>query len=211
MGVQPELSAAESRRTLLLYCPYDRKVTRHARRGPATELTCLECGRKLDAMPQAESARQPLGLYTQRTAPLNPIGGAVRSRRFVTRRPQRWRGTWLPLGLVTLALVIGGLAAINVVLKLASPPAVSEAAHVDAVAEVGPPETLRIANTDGVGAYIRRTPNIEDRLRAWSDGTRLTVVGAGTSVEGVEWKHVQDPAGNRGWIPAQYTAPEARR
>jgi hypothetical protein len=43
-----------------------------------------------------------------------------------------------------------------------------------------------------------------DRLRAWTDGTILRVVGPDVSQNGIDWKHVQDPAGNDGWIPAQY-------
>jgi hypothetical protein len=63
---------------------------------------------------------------------------------------------------------------------------------------------LRVANTGGTGAYIRRTPNMNDRIRAWTDGTILKVVGPDLTQNGIEWKHVQDPAGNDGWIPAQY-------
>lgn len=204
-----ELSAAESRRTLLLYCPYDRKVTRHARRGPANELTCLECGRKLDATPQAQAGGQPPDLYGQRTAPITVVSDSVRAGR-AARRSRRWHGPLLPLVLASLALLVGTLAAINVAGKLVSP-AGPEEAVANAAGAAGAADTLRIANTDGLGAYVRRTPNLEDRLRAWPDGTRLTVLGPDATADGIEWKQVQDPAGNRGWIPVQYTAPDPRR
>jgi hypothetical protein len=68
--------------------------------------------------------------------------------------------------------------------------------------------TLRVANTDGTGAFLRRTPSLNDRLRAWPDNTLLKVVGPDTTAEGVQWKQVEDPAGNKGWIPSQYTRPE---
>jgi hypothetical protein len=67
---------------------------------------------------------------------------------------------------------------------------------------------VRVANTDGIGAFLRRSPNLNDRLRAWPDNTLLKVVGPDTTAEGIDWKQVEDPAGNRGWIPAQYTRPE---
>src|SRR5438128_6731554 len=44
-------------RTLLLYCPFDRKVTRHARRGNELRLVCLDCGRSVDPPPgESESS-----------------------------------------------------------------------------------------------------------------------------------------------------------
>jgi hypothetical protein len=110
--------------------------------------------------------------------------------------------------LVGLALVVG-MAAINVVARVVASPQPSE--DVAAGASVaGTPDALLIAKTDGVGAFLRRTPNLDDRLRAWPDGTRLTVTGPDMTADGVEWKQVQDPAGNRGWIPVQYTSPEPR-
>ena len=66
---------------------------------------------------------------------------------------------------------------------------------------------LKVANTGGTGVFLRRTPNMNDRVRAWADGTSLRVIGPDTIENGVTWKHVQDPAGNQGWIPSEYTAP----
>jgi hypothetical protein len=66
------------------------------------------------------------------------------------------------------------------------------------------PSTVYIGNTDRVGAYLRRTPNLDDRLRAWQDGTELQVIGPDQTANGTTWKNVQDPAGNQGWIPSQY-------
>jgi len=67
------------------------------------------------------------------------------------------------------------------------------------------PSKLRITNTDSEGAFLRRTTNLEDRLRAWPDGTELKLLGRDVVANGLTWKYVEDPAGNRGWIPAQYT------
>jgi hypothetical protein len=83
-----------------------------------------------------------------------------------------------------------------------------QAAEVSAASQPSTAIAVRVANTDGVGAFLRRTPNLNDRLRAWPDNTLLRIVGPDTTAEGIEWKQVEDPAGNRGWIPAQYTKPE---
>src|SRR5207253_193831 len=36
---------------------------------------------------------------------------------------------------------------------------------------------VQVANTQGQGVYIRNTPNLADRLRAYPEGTQLTIVG----------------------------------
>lgn len=69
------------------------------------------------------------------------------------------------------------------------------------------PEWLVVANTGGQGAYIRSNPASDERIKAWLDGTRMQVIGPDQEVEGVSWKRVRDPAGNEGWVPAQYLAP----
>lgn len=64
--------------------------------------------------------------------------------------------------------------------------------------------TLQVGNTDGAGAFIRRTPTITDKIRAWPDGTQMLVVGDEQQSEGIAWKNVRDPDGNVGWVPSQY-------
>ena len=66
---------------------------------------------------------------------------------------------------------------------------------------------MLVANTGGVGVWIRRTPRMSDRLRVWQEGARMQLVGADKQAEGLQWKNVRDPAGNVGWIPAQYLVP----
>lgn len=61
-----------------------------------------------------------------------------------------------------------------------------------------------VANTDRIGVYLRRTPSREDKLRSWPDGTRFKTLGRMAESEGWTWVDVQDPAGNRGWVPRQY-------
>ncbi|MHB1004952.1 MAG: hypothetical protein ACYC3S_04830 [Chloroflexota bacterium] len=66
------------------------------------------------------------------------------------------------------------------------------------------PTTLVVGNTGGDGVWIRRTPAMADRLRTWPDKTAMQVIGADQQAEGKVWKNVKDPAGNVGWIPAEY-------
>jgi hypothetical protein len=70
-----------------------------------------------------------------------------------------------------------------------------------------PPSPLRIAHTGGIGAYLRASPRMADRLRAWPDGTPMLPTGQEMDAEGRRWREVRDPAGTVGWMPATYLAP----
>lgn len=69
------------------------------------------------------------------------------------------------------------------------------------------PTAFIVANTGGDGVYLRRSPNPQDRLRAWPDKTRMESAGPDVDVNGLIWKQVRDPAGNVGYIPQQYLSP----
>jgi hypothetical protein len=64
-----------------------------------------------------------------------------------------------------------------------------------------------MAGTDGEGAFLRKSPRLDDRLRAWSDGTILDVVGPDVERDGLRWMPVRDPCGAVGWLPMRYGAP----
>jgi hypothetical protein len=64
-----------------------------------------------------------------------------------------------------------------------------------------------VSGTDGQGAFLRKTPRLEDRLGAWPDGTRLTVLGPDVQSEGLRWLPVSDPCGVTGWMLARFAAP----
>jgi hypothetical protein len=74
-------------------------------------------------------------------------------------------------------------------------------------APAAPGAEMRIGNTGGVGAFIRRTPRLTDRLVAWPDATILQALGETAEGDGVLWINVRDPSGNLGWIPAGYVLP----
>ena len=67
------------------------------------------------------------------------------------------------------------------------------------------PTAVWIGNTDGQGVYIRKTPTLADRVRAYPDGTRLEVIGEDVDADGQTWKNVRTPDGLEGYVPAIYT------
>jgi hypothetical protein len=69
-----------------------------------------------------------------------------------------------------------------------------------------PAQTLYVANTGGEGVYLRRTPALGDRIKAYPEGTSLTTIGGETQAEGQAWLQVRAPDGTEGWVPQRYTA-----
>ena len=61
-----------------------------------------------------------------------------------------------------------------------------------------------VGNTDGDGVYIRRSRDMEDKIKAWPDGTKMIELSAPVKVEDRLWRHVRDPDGNEGYVPAEY-------
>jgi hypothetical protein len=62
-----------------------------------------------------------------------------------------------------------------------------------------------VGNTDGEGVYIRNSPSMDDKNKAYADGTALTIIGDDVSGDGQTWKHVKTPDGTEGYVPSQYT------
>lgn len=68
-------------------------------------------------------------------------------------------------------------------------------------------EFVRIANTGGTGAFVRREPRSDAQgVVAYRDGTLLRVVGPNVTTDGRVWREVQDARGNRGWTPREFLA-----
>ena len=82
---------------------------------------------------------------------------------------------------------------------------VAGAAPTSAPQPTAPPNTLYVGNTDGEGVFIRKTPVMDDKVRAYSDGTALTIIGDDVDGDGQHWKHIRTPDGLEGYVPAQYT------
>lgn len=66
------------------------------------------------------------------------------------------------------------------------------------------PQIMLVANTDGQGVYLRRTPHPEDKLQAYRDGTKMEVIGQPTESDGKKWYKVLAPNGVEGYIPAEF-------
>jgi hypothetical protein len=78
------------------------------------------------------------------------------------------------------------------------------ASPTPAVISASVPSFLLVGNTGGDGVWLRGSPSMADRVRAWVDSTEMLVVGPEYEAEGRVWYNVKDPAGNVGWIPAEY-------
>jgi hypothetical protein len=120
----------------------------------------------------------------------------------------------LPLGLVLL----GGA---GVSAQPPSTPTTSGALRVTPVPEVNSPilaptrianaaasptaaTHLMVGNTAGQGVFLRRTPVLSDRMKAYADGTQLQVIGPDVDSAGVHWRHVGAPDGAQGYVPSGY-------
>ena len=64
---------------------------------------------------------------------------------------------------------------------------------------------MYVGNTDGEGVYLRNSPAMDDKNKAYPDGTALTIIGDDVTGDGQTWKHVKAPDGTEGYVPAQYT------
>jgi hypothetical protein len=83
----------------------------------------------------------------------------------------------------------------------ASPIAKPAAASTTAAAV----DKVWVGNTDGEGVYVRKTPVMADRIKAYPDKTQLTIIGADVDGDGQKWHNVRAPDGVEGYVPVQYT------
>src|SRR5436190_18552584 len=59
------------------------------------------------------------------------------------------------------------------------------------------PQPLVVANTEGQGVSIRRTPGTSgERIKVWPDGTLMQPQGDEQQADGLAWKRVRDPDDN---------------
>jgi micrococcal nuclease len=107
-----------------------------------------------------------------------------------------------PVSVISSPTPAGGVA-------VETPAGVATAAPADPTPTAAPTSEPRVivANTDGEGAYLRATKNLEDRIGLLPEGTVLIVTGAAEESGGELWLPVRADDGTDGWIPLQYTAP----
>lgn len=63
-----------------------------------------------------------------------------------------------------------------------------------------------IANTDGIGVYLRASPKLDDKLKPWMEGTSVETSGGPVEGDGTSWQKVRTPDGSEGFIPVQFLA-----
>jgi SH3-like domain-containing protein len=85
---------------------------------------------------------------------------------------------------------------------------VAKAAPTPTATPAVKPLTLLVGGTGGDGVYLRRSPGDGERIKAWPDGAKMTVIGVDRIVGGKTWKNVRDPDGNEGWVLGDYLVPE---
>ncbi len=67
-----------------------------------------------------------------------------------------------------------------------------------------PRDSMRVANTDGLGVVLRTAPSDGARVpRGLMEGTRVTVLDR----SGDAWVLVRAENGQEGWVPPRYLAP----
>jgi SH3-like domain-containing protein len=65
-------------------------------------------------------------------------------------------------------------------------------------------ERMTVANTDGVGVVLRRSPRDDDKTtQGLMDGASVNVLER----TGSDWVHVHADNGQAGWIPTRYVVP----
>ena len=69
---------------------------------------------------------------------------------------------------------------------------------------ISAPQSVWVGRTDGAGVYLRNTPSLNDRSRAYPDGTEMIWLGDETDADGHHWYKVRTPDSFIGWIPTDY-------
>ena len=109
-------------------------------------------------------------------------------------------------GAPTEVATSGPTVAVPTPTRPAAPPTATPApAQPTATPVPATPDTVWVGNTDGEGVYIRHSPSLADRVRAYPDGTPLKIAGEDVVGDGQQWHHVQTPDGLDGYVPVMYT------
>jgi len=87
----------------------------------------------------------------------------------------------------------------------ASPSPAAKPGATSAAAPAAAVDRVWVGNTDGEGVYLRKTPVMADRIKAYPDKTVLVIIDADTDGDGQRWHKVRAPDGVEGYVPVQYT------
>ena len=69
-------------------------------------------------------------------------------------------------------------------------------------------QTFVLANTGGVGAYLRSAPSYSaGGIAPLRDGAYLTALGEEATAEGETWMKVRDALGREGWVSSRWLTP----
>lgn len=75
-------------------------------------------------------------------------------------------------------------------------------------APVATPRSYVVANTGGVGVFLRDAPKSGAAVTALPEASRLIEVSPPASVSGTQWLHVRTTSGTVGFVSAAYAVPE---
>ncbi len=117
--------------------------------------------------------------------------------------------TSTPVSSSAVATAVAGAKAAATSTALASAGAAPATAVPATPAPATPASTadvVYVGNTGGLGVYVRRTTQADDRIKAYPDNTRLVILGPDVGAEDRIWRHVRAPDGVEGYVPAQYTS-----
>ncbi len=171
----------------------------------------------------------PLRLPGRRAAATATVAPPARRQARTHPRGQRWpRGCVVALVLLLVPAALCGLGSLAVAVLGGGRPAVTRTATITLSTRVTPspvaakstpivvkptatvagPARYTVANTGGIGVYLRVAPDSEERLRAYPEGTLLQSIGvAPTSTGSGRWHHVRAPDGTEGWVLEKYLIP----
>lgn len=71
----------------------------------------------------------------------------------------------------------------------------------------GAPRAVQVADAGDFGLTLRREPAVGERIAVWPNGTALVDLGVERLADGRAWREVRDPAGNVGWVAADFLRP----
>lgn len=193
------MSGDEGSRSQQMLDETHQRTVRLGERARNNQATMLARGRGRNS--QKQRAAQPADDTVERppAACAPEMGEQFRGPEWDPKPRRGWGGSAaVVVVLLALVLYFGGhhLRALVLDAHLSAPDGTSSPS----------PQRFRVANTDGEGVYLSRTPTRGNVVAAYPEGTPLERIGDDSiGDEGWTWRRVQTPDGVIGWVPAQFT------